>query len=490
MTADSVDESPELSERPLSARLLKACAALAYPALKPIRERLVDPGVRVAVVGRLNAGKSTLVNALLRHAVAPVAAGECTTITTTFGYGAREAAVAEMSDGTEVEVSLGTERRLPAELPVDGEQVVRLRVDLSSDVLRGMTLIDTPGLDTTTRALAGHAEQLLGIDAAGQLPHVDAVLYVMPQARGTDIDRLSRLRGLVGDQGAALATIGVLTKADRLSPDGSLDVAARMADSLCAELRGTVASVLPVVGLWAETADADGLTEDDVRALRAVQALGEGERMLAASSAQRFAGLALEGVSTERLQRLLDRLDLTGVRALLASDLSSAHRVNTTLREWSGIARVRESLDQLVRHRGDLLRAHSAVIAMRTVAWSADVTAAEREQLLNEIDAVETAPEYHVWLEARALADFVDGTGTGDESTDQEAIRILTTRDVHERFALPATASAEDVRSAATAGYRRWTGIVNSPQTSLSARRAAEVVRRSCLLCYRELGES
>ena len=50
-------------------------------------DRLEGP-LRVAIAGRVKAGKSTLLNALLGEQLAPTDAGECTTIATWYRHGA------------------------------------------------------------------------------------------------------------------------------------------------------------------------------------------------------------------------------------------------------------------------------------------------------------------------------------------------------------------------------------------------------------------
>ena len=57
------------------------------PALERFRERLGTP-LRVALVGRVNAGKSTLVNALVGQRVAPTNETECTQVVTWYRFGA------------------------------------------------------------------------------------------------------------------------------------------------------------------------------------------------------------------------------------------------------------------------------------------------------------------------------------------------------------------------------------------------------------------
>ena len=54
--------------------------------LRAVRERLDEP-LRVAIAGKVKAGKSTLLNALVGEEVAPTDAGECTTIVTWYRDG-------------------------------------------------------------------------------------------------------------------------------------------------------------------------------------------------------------------------------------------------------------------------------------------------------------------------------------------------------------------------------------------------------------------
>ena len=55
-------------------------------AIDETRERLHQP-LRVAIAGRVKAGKSTLLNALIGERLAPTDAGECTTIPTWYRWG-------------------------------------------------------------------------------------------------------------------------------------------------------------------------------------------------------------------------------------------------------------------------------------------------------------------------------------------------------------------------------------------------------------------
>src|SRR5580698_10533592 len=103
--------------------------------LDELLSRLRNP-VRVAVVGRVKAGKSTLVNALLGQLVAPTDVSECTKVVTWFHYGHPERLEMRLADGSVVPRQLDAGGRLPAELGVPVEQVAALHVYLANDALR------------------------------------------------------------------------------------------------------------------------------------------------------------------------------------------------------------------------------------------------------------------------------------------------------------------------------------------------------------------
>mgnify|MGYP000854844947 CR=1 FL=1 len=67
---------------------------------RAIRERLEGP-LRVAIAGRVKAGKSTLLNALVGERLAPTDAGECTRIVTWYRKGPGYAVSAHLRDGTD-----------------------------------------------------------------------------------------------------------------------------------------------------------------------------------------------------------------------------------------------------------------------------------------------------------------------------------------------------------------------------------------------------
>src|SRR5580700_8495979 len=82
------------------------------PELEGLERRLREP-VRVAVVGKVNSGKSTMVNALLGQRIAPTDVSECTRLVTWFRYGHPQRLVVERQDGTTIETQLTRDGTLP-----------------------------------------------------------------------------------------------------------------------------------------------------------------------------------------------------------------------------------------------------------------------------------------------------------------------------------------------------------------------------------------
>ena len=165
-----------------------------------------DP-LRLAVVGRVKSGKSTLVNALLGQRVARVDASECTRAVTWFSYGHQEQVVVHARDGRSWTRAFAPDGFLPADLGAAPEEIDAVEVVLCNAALAGLTVIDTPGLDSLTADAGARTDAFLGLDGASRhaLSVADAVLFLVPQLTRDD-DR--RLRALADAMGRTVAASG------------------------------------------------------------------------------------------------------------------------------------------------------------------------------------------------------------------------------------------------------------------------------------------
>ncbi|WP_448809650.1 dynamin family protein [Agromyces bauzanensis] len=152
--------------------------------LEQTRERLLDPSIRVIVVGEFKQGKSQLVNGLVNAPVCPVDDDIATAVPTSVRHGDTPAAfvLAQRASGGTVESGARVERRevAPTELanyvseraaPASDRQVTGAEVFLPRKLLRGgLTLIDSPGVGGLTSA---HA-----LTTLATLPSAHAMLFV------------------------------------------------------------------------------------------------------------------------------------------------------------------------------------------------------------------------------------------------------------------------------------------------------------------------
>jgi hypothetical protein len=452
-----------------SAAVRRACDSLGEP-------------LRIAFVGRVSSGKSTLVNGYLGRRLAPTDEGECTTLVTSVGFGPSDQARAVLRDGSVLALPLGADGPLPSELGVDPARVGSIEVELSLEVLRDTIIIDTPGLNSPHEDNVGRTREAVGIDPASQAAAAtaDAILFVL-NARAHDDEReiLRQFRGVsLGLHAAPSNAIGLLAKADEVSQDQDpWPAATAVAAGQARLLGGDVATVLPVVGLLAQTAEAD-FTDADATTIRILAGLGAEAREEMLLGSDYFTGLE-SPVEPGQRRRLYDMLRPFGLRQLLAAADrgASGPAMVEELRACSGMAALRAEIDRRFRARQAALKAAKVLEAVRTAAAGPDVDYATRRWAAGALDDLGSDPAMHPLEELRALSLISSGAAALPEADRDEAIRVLSDCDPARRLGLPA-AGPDELLAAASAGVRRWTALATTA-ISPRARDVARIVARS-----------
>lgn len=459
--------------------------------LDGIESRLREP-LRVAVVGRVNAGKSTLVNALLGQRAAPTDVSECTRVVTWFRYGHPERVTARLKAGGQIDVQLTPEGALPSTLPVPTEDIAYLHAYLANELLRSMTLIDTPGIGSVHGALSASTQQLLTTrTTADAAAAADAVVFLLNQP--VMEDELATLRGFTSPDGApagaAPSAVGVLGRADQLS-DGVASpwaVALELASYYSRLFRDDVAAVVPLMGLIAETAETAGLTERGAKHLLRLAELDEKSFGRLLWSVDRFvAGEA--PVASEDRQKLLELLDLYGV-AIAVSFLrdgshSGATAVRRHLSSTSGIADVKRMLASYFKEHDHVLKVRSALETLRRLSYrSSDADgAAVLSRLRAGVDALTLDPLMHPIAELETLHDAATGKLTLPPDMMEELRLLLAPGSPATKLGV-AVAGPTAVREACRAGMIRWRTFMNTAASPGQAR-ACRVVIRSYQLIW------
>jgi hypothetical protein len=445
-------------------------------------QRFEEP-LRVAIAGKVKAGKSTLLNALVGEEIAPTDAGECTRIVTWY------------VDAQVPRVTMYPRATSPRQLTINRaggglsfdlqgtpvEQVDKLEVQWPSQNLRAQTLIDTPGIaslsaDTSARAGAFLAPE----DAPTQ---ADAVIYLMRHLHASDVRFLESFF----DQGVARATpintIGVLSRADEIGV-GRLDAltsARRIARRYRADdkIRGLCQTVVAVAGLLAQTGRT--MRQDEFNALTTLATLPRSDIEAMLLSADRFSRTELDAPDAETRAKLMERFGLFGVRlgtTLIRQGMTDPNTIAAELVKRSGLDELRSVLATQFAERRDLLKARSALLAVDLVLSreprpSAAPLQAELERILAGA---------HEFAELRLLSTLRSGAVKLPKEAVQEAERLLGGDGgaPPARLGLEPDAGPQEVWDAAIDAAGRWQRRAESPMSSRAVSDVARLVVRSC----------
>jgi Dynamin family len=440
-----------------------------------VRARLAEDVLRVAVGGRMNSGKSTLVNALLGEHLAATDATECTTLVTWFRYGPVNLVRLRFTDGAERSLIAQPLASAVAAAGRPAADISAVEVESSNEILRrAYTIVDTPGLDS-----------LSGLDALSlsALSQADVLIYLMPHPGQNDVETLSALRATAGEAGiTAVNTIGVLSRIDVLG-EGTGDPwprARRQADKDARRLGALVGAIVPVHGLLAQTALGTAFGETDMGLLRQVSGADPGDVEAACYSADDFLSHPALPLARENRERLLSLLGLYGIGVALAEvagGVQGAAGLLKALRASSGIDDLLERLNRQFLTLADPLRARTAMHALDAVSWqgSASAEIATLTGLRGELDALRGHPRLRQLDLASTLADRNAGKWAASEEATEELVALATGADPAAQLRLQPGADTDAFRSALAARISAWRATENT--SGRAAARHARVVR-------------
>lgn len=487
-----------MASGPLSTRVAALCGELA-PRLSPrarneilgVRQRIGQP-LRVAIAGRLKAGKSTLVNALIGRRVAPTEVGECTRLVTQFRYGTADRVDVVKRDGSRTSLPLDESGMIPQRLSVPREEVAYIDVTLTSDRLQNLTVVDTPGMSSVNTSISDEARKFLfdapiaddiDPDSQSALSGAEAIIYVFTQSvREDDLEALQAFRSMSSRLSSnPINSLGLFNKVDKLAPTPAGDpwpVAEPLSRDQSKVMRRVVSDVVPVVGLLAETTEAGRLTAADCEALRKLAELPAEERTILLAAASLFVTRECP-VPTEQRERLLRLLDLYGINFaiahLVANPQMATGELVRTLFAASGFPRLRSTLDQAFQLRTDAIKAGWGLARLEAVA-SASEHPAEREMLRDAIERVIQDPEYHRLRLIEVAAQVTTGAVELPADMESEVARLALTSDPARVLGMPHAPPADMIRAALEANNRWRTFAVGG--ASPAQARVAHVVAR------------
>ena len=450
----------------------------------------IDQPLRVAIAGKVKAGKSTLLNALLGAELAASDAGECTRIVTWYQHDVELTVTAETNVGTFPLPFTEQNRRLDIDLgDRHYEDFQRIVVGAPLNGLHTTSLIDTPGMASLSTGIAAKSTEFLTPED-GTSTVVDAVLYLLRHLHATDVSFLHAFHDREFASPSPVNCLGVLSRADEVAA-GRLDAmesAAKIARRYSGDqrLRRLVQGVVPVAGLIGQASAT--LVHQDFLDLEKLVSIDEGPAQLVLLSIDRFLTDPSLDLAHERRQHLLDRLGLFGLRLIDAkvrdATVQSPDDVRDLLRDTSGIDHLDETLGTMFGGRRDTLKARSALVTI--------------ERLMGEVDHPRDALAMleRIWASAHDFAELRTLNVLRDANiglTDDQAAEVeralggLGTT-VADRTGLGPDATDEQYRAALLDTISRWRTIGANPIADRSISALSDVVIRSCEGAFSQVG--
>jgi 50S ribosome-binding GTPase len=465
------------------------------PELAELQRRLREP-VRVAVVGRVSAGKSTMVNALLGQRVAPTDVSECTRLVTWFHYGQPQRLEIELKAGGALSAQLTPDGMLPDTLDVPPEDVRGLHCFLANDILKWMTLIDTPGIGSVHTEFSATTQELLAeeADSAAAAQRADAIVFLFNQVLMQDeMEALQMFRAASGNDPSRSAgsAVGVLSKADQLG-DGTRDpwnVAVELAGVYAGKFRNEVATVVPVIGLVAEASEAATLTELDAKHLSTLAAMDESAFSKLLWSTDRFVS-ADAPVPAETRERLLGMLDLYGIQnavKFLRAGTHGAFSLRRDLSTLSGISDVKRTLATYFSEQDHVLKVRSALDLLNHITFARveGPSAAGLRQFRDQIEELRLDPIMHPINELEAWHACCTGRAKLPQDMLDEVARLIAPGTPGSRLGLD-NEDRTALRQACQDAMVRWHTFIVTEAAPAEAK-VARTVQRSYQLLWQEL---
>jgi hypothetical protein len=459
-----------------------------------IRERLEGP-LRVAIAGRVKAGKSTLLNALVGERLAPTDAGECTKIVSWFERGASYEVSARLLSGEQRPVTF---QRLEGALHIElggltERDIALLQVRWPASTLQQLTLIDTPGLASLNDENSRRTRDFLEYDA-DRPSDADAVIYLMRHIHRSDIDFLDAFMDRSVTAASPVNAVAVLSRADEIGAGrlDALESAARIATRYRQDpaVRELCATVVPLAGLLAET----GLTlrEDEASALRTLAGTAPEQLEQMLLSADQFCDLHASDLTVELRRNLLDRLGMFGVRLAVhevtVNGATTAASLGPKLVEHSGLRELQRVIAEHFLPRSRTLQARSALVSLRSLARELrDIHANVANTLDREAERIEASGVEFARIRAAHLV--ASGAVKVREADRADLERILLASRPGQALGLGDDPDPATLRTAAISAIDRWRSRAGEPLADQALREVCETAARTCESMYAALAE-
>jgi len=472
--------------------------------LRECQRRLHQP-MRVAIVGSIKAGKSTLMNALLGEALVATGAVEATFNVNWLRYGERPSLQVHFKDNRSPESKSFEElTALTLRAAENRDYLLRIKyieVAYPNDILHTFNLIDTPGLQSfyhddsqnTLDFLQLHGQELSDVTQA-EAANADAVLYLFSHSLGIeDKSIVEQFQGPAAGQTTPINAIGVLTKVDFCWSDPNvtdpLATGNRIAQRLAAhpQVRNLFYTIYPICGLLA--LGAHTLRPEEMVTLTELAQLPEARFDNLIRNQKRFCerDYADVPVPPVKRQQVFDRLGQYGVSlacSLIRVGVSERSQLTEKLLEQSGLNRLRDLILSHFGHRAFLIKLGTGLRQIEAV-WFRERQRSQGEawQIVDEIAGKFEAlkSKEHAFQELDVLRSFYEKrlNFTGEEEKQLLEVTGEFGTACGDRLGLGERATVDEMLTVAEERMRYWQQRADDPNDDRYTIAAAKVIERS-----------
>ncbi len=498
-----------------SIKLCKECESAEELAelIKSMRSRLDEP-LRVAIVGMIKAGKSTLLNALMGADIVYTGTLETTYTVTWFKYGDTPSLKIYFNNGTTEKAEFADMKKWSVrEYEKENPRINDVRyivVYYPAEVLKKIEFIDTPGLNSTYGKDAKNTLDFLAVngtkedkDTIRYASEADAIVYAFNRSLAeTDVQILKEFHHNFASS-SPINSIGVLTRVD---VSGGWDVyskqsptqeAMQVTETLMKKhnLNSLLYTIRPVTAKAVE--GAANLSEREKAALTAFSGMDREDFKDCLSEAKNFAdstkGLYAQLGDTEVRRSLMEKLAPYGIYEATEQLCAgcSVDELQQILYEKCGIAGVNELLEKHFGGRTFIIKTKyildniKSAIRSRLAKTNDDDLRKTCGVIDNKISVLETSNQR--MDELRIIQSYYDGRLVFNSADEKEDFLRITGEygySADKRLGIEGVYTLEDLRGRVSEKTAKWRIKAGEFMQTAAYRDAAEVIVRSYEMLY------